>query len=109
MTVRIELSPVRAERLARGFSRYRKQNVINYGEERFLTFDTYIRPIYTRTGDEKVMLISKGYEYRPDLVAYDVYKMPEAWWWIMEFNGMKDIMEFKAGVTIMLPDTMTID
>lgn len=85
-------------------SRYRKQNIIYYGEQKFLTFDTYIRKPYVAKGDEKVMVITKGVEYRPDLVSQDFYGFPDNWWRIMEANSMMDILEFKAGITIILPD-----
>lgn len=84
-------------------SRYLDQNVIYYGENKLITFDTYIRKKYVPRGNERVMLISKGVEYRPDLVSFDIYGFPDNWWRIMEANGMKDIFEFKAGKTIILP------
>lgn len=103
MTVIIEPAGVTIGRLTKGISRYRDQNPIYYGEHRLLTFDTYNRKPYKVVGDEKVMLITKGVEYRPDLVSYDVYGVPDAWWKILEANGMKDIFDFKAGTTILLP------
>jgi hypothetical protein len=45
-------------------------------------------------------------EYRPDLVSQDKYGLPDFWWKIMEVNGMKDIMDFKAGKTIVLPENV---
>lgn len=104
MTVIIEPAGVSSERVTRGISRYKYQNPIYYGENRILTFDTYNRKKYVPTGDEKVMLITKGIEYRPDLVAYDVYGVPDGWWKILEANNMKDVFEFKAGITILIPE-----
>lgn len=100
----IEFTNVTPETLVAPQSRYLKQNVIYYGEQRFLTFDTYIRTPYEPTGKERVMLITKGNEYRPDLVSFDVYGFPDSWWLILEANGMKDIFEFVAGRTIILPN-----
>lgn len=104
MTIPITYTNTRAERMVSGFSRYVGQNVIYYGEGKFLTFDTYIRKPYKPTGKEKIMVIKKGIEYRPDLVSYDVYGIPDAWWRILQANGMKDVWEFKAGVTIRIPE-----
>jgi hypothetical protein len=104
MTIRVENTTIRADRITKGMSRYRNQTVIAWGEERFTTFDTYIRPEYKVTGKERVMMITKGVEFRPDLVSFDVYGFVDVWWKILEFNGMKDIWDFKAGVTIWLPD-----
>jgi hypothetical protein len=78
--------------------------VIYYGEQKFVTFPTYSRDAYVKTGTERVMVIKKGVEFRPDLVSFDVYGFPDNWWRIMEANNMKDIIEFKAGKTIVLPD-----
>lgn len=99
----ISRAPIASTKIVSGFSRYKKQTPIYYGEQKILTFDTYIRVPYVRTGDEKVMLITKGVEYRPDLIAYDVYGVPEAWWKIMEVNNIFDIYDFKVGRTVFLP------
>jgi hypothetical protein len=85
-------------------SRYRKQSVIYYGEKKLLTFDTYVRRPYIAKGNEKVMMVTKGVEYRPDLVSNDYYGFPDNWWRIMEANNMIDIWEFRAGRTILLPE-----
>lgn len=85
-------------------SRYMKQNIIYYGDKKLITIDTYNRVEYTRTGDEKVMIITKGIEYRPDLVSYDVYGFVDNWWRILEANKMRDVWDFKAGKTIFLPN-----
>lgn len=103
MTQKIEYTTIPTQKLVVSASRYRKQNVIYYGEQKFLTFDTYIRKPYRPKGDEQVMLITKGIEYRPDLVSFDIYGFPDNWWRILEANRMKDIWEFRAGRTIIIP------
>lgn len=100
----IEKSNIRTDSFVSSQSRYIKQNVIYYGENKFLTFDTYIRTPYILNGNEKIMLIKKGVEYRPDLVSFDVYGFPDAWWKILEANKMKDVFDFKAGKTILIPN-----
>ena len=104
MTTPIKISSIRPNQVVSAGSRYLSQNVIYYGEQNLITFDTYIRSTYVPTGKEKVMLVTKGVEYRPDLVSYDVYGFVDNWWRILEANGIKDIWDFKAGITIMLPD-----
>ena len=47
--------------------------------------------------------ITKDVEYRPDLVSNQYYSVPDYWWKIMEMNGMKDVLEFRAGRNIRLP------
>ena len=103
MTIPISRTILKASEIVKGISRYRKQQVIYYGEQNFITFNIYRRKNYNQRGNEQVMLITKGIEYRPDLVAYEIFNAPEAWWRIMEANNMKDILEFKAGVTIIIP------
>ena len=104
MTQLIEASGISPEAVSAANSRYREnQNVIYYGEQRLITYDLYIRRDYNRNGDEMSMVITKGVEYRPDLVSFDFYGFPDHWWKILEVNGMKDVFEFKAGKTIFLP------
>lgn len=104
MTQLIEPSGILTNQVSSANSRYREgQNVIYYGEQRFITYDLYIRKKYVRNEEEPSMVITKGIEYRPDLVSFDFYGFPDHWWKILEANGMKDIFEFKAGKTIFLP------
>tara|TARA_Y100000034_G_scaffold127551_1_gene180486 strand:- start:824 stop:1150 length:327 start_codon:yes stop_codon:yes gene_type:complete len=105
MTQKIEQSNIMVEQVAAVGSRYRtNQNVIYYGDQRFVTYDLYIRTNYEKTNDEQVMVITKGVEYRPDLVSYDFYGFVDNWWRILEANKMQDVFEFKAGKTILLPE-----
>jgi hypothetical protein len=104
VTQPIEESPITADEIVPYGSRYRNSKVIYYGEKRFVTFETYIRQKYQPTGHENVAVITKGVEFRPDLASHEYYGYPENWWRILEANNMKDIYEFKAGKTIILPD-----
>ena len=99
----IQIANIDAKNLVSSSSRYTNQTVIYYGPNNVITFETYKRTPYVITGQEKVMLITKGVEYRPDLVSYDFYGYTDAWWNILEANGMYDIYDFKAGKTIILP------
>ena len=103
MTQPIELSRIRPQDTVSGGSRYLNQKVIYYGEQRFLTFDLYLREEYEETGEEDVMVITKGFEYRPDLVSFDYYGFPDNWYRILEVNRIYDIFDFKTGKTIFLP------
>lgn len=106
MTIRIEEANIRTDNIVGGQSRYLGQKVIYYSDKRFITFETYNRKPYVPTGKEKVMVITKGVEFRPDLVAYDVYRVQNLWWKIMEANKIYDIYDFVAGKTIILPDNV---
>lgn len=106
MTHPIEKSNIPARKLVAGGSRYINQPVIYYGEKRLLAFELYNRRPYKKTGKEKVTMITMGFEYRPDLVSYDYYGYPDNWWLIMQANRIYDIIDFKAGRTIFLPDVV---
>lgn len=108
MTQIIIPSEVNSSRLVNSGSRYIKSKVVHYGEQRILTFETYVRIKYEPIGNESIMVISKGVEYRPDLVSFDHYGHVDNWWRILEANNIKDIWNFKAGTTIILPDVSAI-
>jgi hypothetical protein len=84
-------------------SRYAKSKVLKYSEKEFLTFETYKKETYTAQKNDMFTVITAGQEYRPDLLSYQVYGVPDFWWRLMEVNGIMDIFDFKAGLTIRLP------
>jgi len=106
MTVPIQQTNIRTDQLVDQYSRYIPSKVIYWSERNLITFETYIRKPYVQTGQENVMVITKGVEHRPDLVSYDIYGVPDIWWKILEANKMKDIWEFKAGKTIIIPNIL---
>jgi len=56
--------------------------------------------------DDQSYTIERRYEYRPDLLAYDLYGSPRLWWVFAQRNPdqIEDpIYDFKPGVTIKLP------
>ena len=55
---------------------------------------------------DQLAVISPGMEYRPDLMSMQKYGTTDFWWRIMEANRMKDVMEFVAGRTIVLPENV---
>lgn len=106
--MRINKANIPATSLVTGTSRYRASPVVYYGERNIITFETYVRKEYVQSGTENLMLITPGVEYRPDLVSYQKYGTPDYWWFVLQANGMKDIWEFKAGKTIILPDQTSL-
>ena len=97
-----EATEIKKVNIIDSISRYQKSTVIYYGDAPKTTFEIYKRN-KSSTSSDKVTLISAGWEYRPDLVSFDLFGVPDYWWIIMEENGMKDILEFKSGVTIRIP------
>lgn len=87
-------------------SRYINSKVLYYGDNNKLTFSTYKRKPIPASSNDKFVLINSSTEYRPDLVSYAAYGTVDYWWYIMEFNGIKDIYEFKSGLTLRVPTTL---
>lgn len=97
-------SQINAEIYVNLTSRYTNSTVLYYGNDRKITFTTYKRQQIQESEDDKFMIITNAIEYRPDLVSQKVYFTPDYWWRIMEFNGIYDIADFKAGKSIRLPN-----
>ena len=63
------------------------------------------RPI-PAADDDFQYTIQPQYNYRPDLLAYDIYGNPKLWWVFTQRNInilMDPIYDFRSGVTIILP------
>lgn len=98
-----------SSRFTSALSRYRNSTVVYYaiGTAQYLTFTTYKKQVSpTPSQNDKYALITPGMEYRPDAVSKSVYGTTDLWWKILEANNMKDIFEFKAGITIRLPGSI---
>lgn len=55
--------------------------------------------------------IEKTFEYRPDLLSYQLYNTPNLWWVFAVRNPsiIKDLIyDFKAGTVIFLPQLSTL-
>ena len=64
-----------------------------------------------KEADDTIMLINQTYQYRPDLLAYDLYSTPNLWWVFYQRNPNTLIappLDFKAGVQIYLPKLSTL-
>lgn len=103
MANKISASPAPASAFVDFTSRYRNSSVIYYGEDNILTFESYKRTTPSFSKSDRFYLITSSTQYRPDLVSNLAYSNSSYWWKIMEANRMKDISEFKAGVTIRIP------
>lgn len=61
------------------------------------------RMVYDDTRGYKVYEVTPRGEYRPDLVAWDVYGNSQYWWMIMEANGLADLSQLRTGMTLRIP------
>lgn len=102
----IEITNIAPTRFVTASSRYAQSRVIQYSESKKLTFEIYKRGTYPPSRDDQFTVISKGMEYRPDLMSRRAYGTVDFWWRLLDANGMKDIMEFKAGTNIRIPQNI---
>ena len=82
-------------------SRYFKSPIIYYEDK--VTYPIYRKSKASFAPTDMHYEITKETEYRPDKVSHRFFGAPDYWWKIMEMNGMKDILDFKAGRNIILP------
>ena len=64
-----------------------------------------------KESDDVLMLINQTYQYRPDLLAYDLYNTPNLWWVFYQRNPntlTAPPLDFKAGTQIYLPKLSTL-
>ena len=68
------------------------------------------RPIPKLTDDIQ-FVINQTYQYRPDLLAYDLYESSTLWWVFYQRNPntlSAPPLDFKAGTVIYLPKISTL-
>ena len=68
------------------------------------------RPI-PKLPDDRQMTINLTYQYRPDMLSFDLYQTPTLWWVFYQRNPNTLIappLDFKAGTTIYLPKITTL-
>lgn len=68
------------------------------------------RPI-TKAADDVLYEIDKIYEYRPDMLAFDLYGDSALWWVFAQRNPntLRDpLFDFRAGVRIYIPKKTTL-
>jgi hypothetical protein len=64
-----------------------------------------------KESDDRLMQINQTYQYRPDLLALDLYDTPTLWWVFYQRNPntlTAPPLDFKAGVQIYLPKISTL-
>lgn len=99
----MEPTEISARKFVNISSRYAESPIIYYTEIKKLTYPLYRKEKITPNQGDKFTLITKGYEYRPDLVSNEFYGVTDFWWKIMEANNIKDIYDFKSGLSIKIP------
>jgi len=80
-----------------------------FGGTQFL--DVLVYRTIDKQVDDVTYTIDKIYEYRPDLLAFDLYGDSALWWVFRARNAnvLDDpIFDFQAGVTISIPKKTTL-
>lgn len=68
------------------------------------------RPIPAQS-DDILMQINNTYQYRPDLLAFDLYQTPNLWWVFYQRNPntlTKPPLDFRQGTQIFIPKLTTL-
>jgi hypothetical protein len=68
------------------------------------------RPI-PKESDDKLWMITQTYQYRPDLLAYDLYDTASLWWVFYQRNPntlQAPPLDFAAGTMLYLPKLSTL-
>ena len=64
-----------------------------------------------KENDDRVMIINQTYQYRPDLLAFDLYDNSTLWWVFYQRNPntlQKPPLDFKTDTLIYLPKITTL-
>lgn len=62
------------------------------------------RKLFTTSSTDIEFTITPKYQYRPDILAYDLYGDSELQWFIMQYNNVIDLYsDFITGNVITLP------
>jgi hypothetical protein len=103
MAVGITETNFKSSRYVSPLSRYQASKVIYWSDKNYLTFETYKKPIHVNSNQDMFTVISPSQEFRPDKVSQDMYGVTDFWWKIMEVNKIKDVFDFRSGLSIRLP------
>jgi len=107
MAIKIKYTDLNPKSFVTATSRYASSKVILLGEKKVPVFELYKkRNAKMITGEVKWAEITPNVEFRPDLVSKELYGTPDFWWKLMEYNNMKDILEFKSGRVIAVPSSI---
>ena len=73
--------------------------------------DTMVNRPIPKESDDKLFKINQTYQYRPDLLAFDLYDTPALWWVFYQRNPNTLIappLDFKIDTLIYLPKITTL-
>jgi len=104
----VEKSNTPTKSLVSNTSRYLNSNVLLYGDNKVMTFETYKKQPIQENQDDRYAIVTAGEEFRPDRTSFRAYNTPDYWWRIMEANNIKDVFDYKSGLNIRLPTPFNV-
>ena len=73
--------------------------------------DTMVNRPIPRWADDQYFALTQTYQYRPDLLSFDLYGQPGLWWVFYQRNPntlTAPPWDFEAGVEIYVPKVSTL-
>ena len=73
--------------------------------------DVWTNRPFPRESDDQTLVITQTYQYRPDMLAFDLYDNATLWWVFYQRNPntlTKPPLDFKIGTLIYIPKITTL-
>jgi hypothetical protein len=73
--------------------------------------DVMVNRAIPREADDNLFTINQTYQYRPDMLAFDLYEQPSLWWVFYQRNPntlTAPPWDFSAGTQIYVPKITTL-
>ena len=91
-------------------SKYKNTSVYSNTRINKYFLDLYEPPMTPDLENYKTITLDSKYNYRPDLLAYDLYGQSELWWIFTFYNRdtiKNPIYDFKSGTQIKIPKNIS--
>ena len=91
-------------------TKYKNNSVYKNTKLRKYYLDIFEPPIITNLENYNTITLESRYNYRPDLLAYDLYGQSELWWIFTFYNRdtiKNPIYDFKSGTQIKIPKNIS--
>lgn len=91
-------------------NRYKKKFLIEVNEPKNVQLSFFRKSDMTLDiqDSDSFFYIDAKYAYRPDLISYNIYGSPLYYWAILAANNMKSFWDMEPGLTIRIPDLISI-
>jgi hypothetical protein len=72
----------------------------------------WVPPLLARASDDLIVTLQQRHLHRPDLLSFELYRNPRAWWAFAILNPdqiVDPIYDFVPGITIYAPSQLSIE